>query len=159
NASGSAAIYSTYLGGGRDEVAVGIAVDSAGSAYVTGATTSSSFPTVNPLKATLGGLDDGFVAKLNAAGNALVYATYLGGKDDDTAFSVTVDAAGSAYVTGDTFSKDFPTVNPTQPSLNGGSDAFVAKLNAAGSKLVYSSYLGGGADDQGVGIKVDAGGN
>ena len=162
NAAGTALVYSTYLGGNGNEQARGLAVDSAGSAYVTGFTNSTNFPTANAFDATIGSNgDDAFVTKLNAAGNALVFSTYLGG-DESAEFgqAITVDSAGNAYVTGSTFSDDFPTVNPIQSANAGGStDAFLSKLNAAGSALVYSTYLGGGDNDSGEGIKVDSSGN
>jgi Beta-propeller repeat len=171
NPAGSALVYSTYLGGsgnsrqGNGDAGAGIAVDGAGNAYVTGHTGSPDFPTKNPLQAALGGqvLDNAFVAKLNAAGSALVYSTYLGGSRQDVGRGIAVDGAGNAYVTGDTGSPDFPTQAPLQAALgsvhiiNNG-NAFVAKLNAAGSAFVYSTYVGGGGD-AGRGIAVDGAGN
>jgi len=159
NAAGSALVYSTYLGGSSEDWGNGIAVDSAGNAYVTGRTLSTNFPTANPLQASNRGMDDVFVAKLNAAGSALVYSTYLGGSERDCGYGIAVDAAGNAYVTGYTGSINFPTANPLQATLAGGGDVFVAKLNAAGSALVYSTYLGGKSDDQAYGIAVDSSGN
>jgi hypothetical protein len=166
NAAGSALIYSTYLGGSDTEFGNGIAVDAAGNACVTGSTGSANFPTKNPLQAALSGAPDAFVAKLNAAGNALVYSTYLGGSGNDSGSGIAVDPAGNAYVTGGTSSTDFPTQNPFQPVFSGGGpfggDAFVTKLNAAGSALVYSTYLGGSDTnfgDSGRSIAVDASGN
>ena len=163
NADGTALVYSTYLGGSSEEygneLGGGIAVDTAGNAYVTGSTNSSNFPTVNPLQATNAGRD-AFVAKLNTAGSALAYSTYLGGSGGETPFGIAVDTAGNAYVTGDTTSTDFPTASPLQATFGGGNqDAFVAKLNAAGSALVYSSYLGGPGDEGGLDIAVDAAGS
>ena len=142
----------------------GIAVDSAGNAYVAGDTRSTNFPTANAVKATFGGgLSEAFVTKLNAAGNALVYSTYLGGDSFDSATSIAVDSSGNAYVTGRTTSTNFPTVNPIQATFaGGGSDAFMTKINAAGSALVYSTYLGGGGGngfDTAFGIAVDSAGN
>lgn len=162
NPAGSALVYSTYLGGNGNDQARGIAIDSAGNAYVTGFTNSTNYPTANAFDASIGANgDDAFVTKLNAAGNALVYSTYLGG-DDSAEFgqAIAVDSAGNTYVTGSTFSNDFPTVNPIQATEGGGStDAFLSKLNAAGSALVYSTYLGGGDNDSGEGIKIDSAGN
>ncbi|HEU4596905.1 MAG TPA: SBBP repeat-containing protein, partial [Pyrinomonadaceae bacterium] len=162
NAAGSALVYSTYLGGNGSDQGRGIAVDSAGNAYVTGVTNSTNFPTANALQATKGSNgDDAFVTKLNAAGSALVYSTYLGGGDSaEFGQAITVDSDGNAYVTGNTFSNDFPTVNPIQATEGGGStDAFLSKINATGSALVYSTYLGGSDNDSGEGIKVDSAGN
>jgi hypothetical protein len=162
NAAGSALVYSTYLGGNGNEQARGLAIDSAGSAYVTGFTNSTNFPMANAIDATLGSNgDDAFVTKLNAAGDALVYSTYLGGNESaEFGQAITVDSAGNAYVTGNTFSDDFPTVNPIQAANAGGStDAFLTKINAAGTALVFSTYLGGADNDSGEGIKVDSAGN
>jgi beta-propeller repeat-containing protein len=157
--NGSALIYSTYLGGSSDDGPHGVAVDGFGNAYVTGETYSTDFPTVNPIQPALHGNQDVFVFKLNASGSALVYSTYLGGKQADFGYDIAVDGSGNAYVTGFTASADFPTANPLQPKIRGGQDAFVAKLNAAGSALVYSTYLGGTNNDEGVGIRADRSGN
>ena len=166
NAAGSALVYSTYVGGSTDDFGNGIAVDASGNAYVTGSTDSTDFPTASPIQAAHGGEFDAFVTKLNAAGNALVYSTYLGGTGRELGIDIAVDAASNAYVTGDTSSIDFPTASPFQPNKAGGfNDAFVTKLNAAGSGLVYSTYLGGGshpfgsANDSGLDIAVDTSGN
>ncbi len=160
NPAGSALVYSTYLGGSCQDSGQGIAVDSSGNAYVTGGTFSTDFPTASPLQAVFGGgLSDGFVAKLNPTGSALVYSTYLGGSGDDSGYGIAVDSTGNAYVTGETDSTNFPTSRPLQASSGGGSDAFVAKLNSGGSALVYSTYLGGSSQDFGQGIAVDSAGN
>ena len=134
--SGSALVYSTYLGGSSWDSAYGIAVDSAGNAYVTGYTQSSNFPTVNPLQPTYGGgVYDAFVTKLNPSGSALVYSTYLGGSGKDLAWGIAVDSSGNAYVTGSTHSLNFPkTPGAFQTTCNGGTncarygDAFVTKM-------------------------------
>jgi hypothetical protein len=157
--TGSALVYSTYLGGTGDEKGQGIAVDSAGSAYVTGRTGSGDFPrTLGAVQATLGGRTDGFVTKLNPAGSALVYSTYLGGASDDKGVGIAVDADGNAYVAGETGSRDFPTTpGAFQATSPGGTfDAFVTKLNPSGSALVYSTYLGGKGSDRGFAIALDA---
>jgi hypothetical protein len=161
NATGSALVYSTYLGGSGYDTGTGIAVDSSGNAYVTGSTGSTDFPTMNPLQPSYGGGSyDAFVSKINATGSALVYSTYLGGNGFDQGDGIAVDSSGNAYVTGSTGSTNFPTMNPLQPSYGGGSyDAFVSKINATGSALVYSTYLGGSGFDQGNGIAVDSSGN
>ena len=160
NPTGSALVYSTYLGGGGQDAGLGIAVDTSGNAYMTGSTSSTDFPTVHPLQPAIGGTANAFVAKLNPAGSALVYSTYLGGSSSDGGQGIAVDTSGNAYVTGTAVSTDFPTVNPLQPaSGGGGADAFVAKLNPAGSALVYSTYLGGSSIDKGTAIAVDASGN
>jgi hypothetical protein len=156
NPAGSSLVYSTYLGGGND-TGTGIAVDSAGNAYLTGFTSSAVFPTYNPLQPSLNGITNAFVTKLNAAGSAFVYSTYLGGEVSQGA-GIAADSSGNAYVTGFTNS-GLLTVNPIQPGLNGYQNAFVSKLNADGSALVYSTYLGGSQTDQGAGIAVDSSGN
>jgi hypothetical protein len=164
NPTGSALVYSTYLGGSSIDIGDGIAVDSSGNAYVTGVTGSINFPTANPLQAGLGGTgaNNAFVAELNPTGSALVYSTYLGGSDYDQGYSIAVDSSGNAYVTGVTSSADFPTASPLQAGLGGVdaiSNAFVAKLNPTGSALVYSTYLGGNWADGGLGITVDSSGD
>ena len=160
DATGSTLAYSTYLSGSDGATGQGIAVDSFGSAYVTGTTNSSNFPTVNALQPAYGGNYDAFVTKLNADGSALVYSTYLGGNSDDYGQGIAVDSAGNAYVTGGANSADFPTVNAFQAAYGGGQyDAFVTKLKADGSALVYSTYLGGSSDEGGLGIAVDSSGN
>ena len=162
NASGSALIYSTYLGGSAvDESTGGIAVDGSGNAYITGITFSSDFPTLNPVQASFGGDRDVFVAKLNASGSTLAYSTYLGGSGRDESRDIAVDGSGNAYITGLTVSSNFPTQNALQPSYRGGgSSGFVSKLNASGSAVVYSTYIGGsGGGSRGNGIAVDGSGN
>jgi len=157
-------LYSTYLGGPGSEGGQGIAVDGAGNAYLTGSTNSTNFPTTpGAFDTTANGNGDAFVTKLNPTGSApLVYSTYLGGSGLDQGFGIAVDAAGNAYVTGQTSSTNFPTTpGAFDTTHNGFADAFVTKLNPTGSApLVYSTYLGSGAgDDRGFGIAVDGGGN
>ena len=163
NPSGTRLVYSTYLGGSGNDLAFAVAVDPSGFAYVAGRTSSMDFPTANPLQRTYaGGPSDCFVAKLNVAGSMLVYSTYLGGSGNlnENIFGIAADAAGNAYVSGFTNSLDFPIVNAFQPSYGGGNfDAFTAKLNATGSALVYSTYLGGREEDRGDYIVLDAVGN
>ena len=159
NSAGSALTYSTYLGGSSYEYGLGIAIDSSGNAYITGPTYSTNFPIMNPLQASNGGEMDAFVSKINSAGSALTYSTYLGGSSNDFAEGIAVDRNGNSYVTGYTISNDFPTKNPIQASKNGPFDAFVSKINSAGSALAYSTFLGGSGDCFAHGIAVDAGGN
>jgi hypothetical protein len=159
NASGSGLVYSTYLQGTDDfDPGSGIAVDASGDAYVTGSTLSLDFPTTSgAFQTTLGGGVDAYVTKLNPAGSALVYSTYLGGSGFDVGSAIAVDASGNTYVTGGTIG-GFPiTPGAFQTAFPGGElDAFVSKLNASGSALVYSTYLGGsGTGDVGRGIAVD----
>jgi hypothetical protein len=157
---GSALVYATYLGGGDGDSGLSIAVDRNGAAYVTGQTISTDFPVKSALQPMLIGDDDAFVAKLTPDGTMIVYATYLGGDGPEAAFvDIAVDGVGSAYVTGQTGSPTFPTKSPLQPTLNGDHDAYIAKLTADGSALVYSTYLGGSGVEAGSGIAVDAAGN
>jgi len=160
NAAGSALIYSTYLGAGGSDSALAVAVDAAGNAYAAGRTSSTNFPTVNPLQPAPAGGDDAFVAKFNPAGSSLVYSTYFGGGGDENIFGIAADSSGNAYLSGWTASGDFPTANPLQPTYGGGAtDAFITKLNPAGSAVLYSTYLGGGAEDRGDYIVLDASGS
>jgi Beta-propeller repeat len=166
NAAGTALIYSTFIGGSGGDYGSGIGVDSSGNAYIAGYTSSRDFPTVNPIQPELRAKTNAFAAKLNAAGSALIYSTYLGGSYFDQANAIAVDSAGNVYVAGSTFSSDFPTVAPFQPTLSGQKAAFVAKVNAAGSALAYSTYLGGSTttgvnqpQTAATGIAVDSAGS
>ena len=163
NAAGDGLIYSTYLGGDGSDIAVDIAVDSSGYACVAGTTASSDFPTFNGYQGANPNpaYTHGFVAKLNTNGNGLVYSTYLGGSDaTDYPGGIAVDGSGQAYVVGRTNSTTFPTKNPYQGSTGGGpQDAFVTKFSALGNELVYSTYLGGSANDIATAIAVDSSGN
>jgi hypothetical protein len=200
NPTGSALVYSTYLGGSDNDQGNGIAVDAAGNAYVTGWTNSLDFKTtLGAFQPIFGGLPaiglsvtpireiggpDAFVTKFNPTGSALVYSTYLGGIKTDVGYGIAVDAAGNAYVTGQTGSalisernvfmecpngpqecaiNNFPTTPGAFQTVPGGTtspeDAFVTKLNPTGSALVYSTYLGGNGDDRGLGIALDSGNN
>ncbi|WP_445635180.1 Beta-propeller repeat protein [Nostoc sp. DSM 114161] len=154
-------VYSTYLGGSNSENSfLEIAVDLGGNAYVAGVTTSSDFPTKNAFDSTFSGSSDGFVTKLNAKGDRLLYSTYLGSDTDIRA--IAVDKLGNAYVTGFTGSTEFPIKNAFDITLEGGQEAFVTKLNPdafGNASLVYSSFLGGNNSDVGFGIAVDSNGN
>jgi uncharacterized repeat protein (TIGR01451 family) len=166
--------YSTYLGGGTP---VGpyattsgnaIAVDGSGSAYVTGATATSDFPTTSDAFQGTNHSSSGsnaFVAKFSPDGSTLLYSTYLGGSGGETAYGIAVDGTGNAFLTGVTGSTDFPTVNPFQaaghwnPNFGCRCTSFVTKLNGTGTTLVYSTYLGGSNNDAAAGIAVDSSGN
>jgi hypothetical protein len=159
SADGSALVYSTYLGGDWEDYGGATAVDASGNAYQVGTAGSTNFPTTpGAFQTTCGG--DAFVTKLNAVGSALVYSTCLGGGNSDGAASVAVDAAGDAYVTGQTYSTNFPTTpGAYQATLAGWSDVFVTKLNASGSALLYSTYIGGNNFDSGFASALDTDGS
>lgn len=160
--SGLAVFYSTYLGGNAGvgfDAGLGIAVDSAGSAYVVGDTSSTNFPLVNPIQNFFaGGFPDGdvFVSKFSPAGTSLTYSTYLGGVDNDVANGVAIDPNGNVYITGSTGSSNFPTFNAFQSSYGGAGDAFLSKINPTGTALVYSTYLGGTNTDSGTDVALDS---
>ncbi|HKY05741.1 MAG TPA: SBBP repeat-containing protein, partial [Blastocatellia bacterium] len=170
NAAGTGLVFSTFLGGAEGEVGFGVEVDAAGNVYVGGATGSTDFPaTPGAFQTAMGGdgcdpetaflCQDGFVAKINPSGTALVYATYLGGFGPDSVVDIAVDSLGHAYVTGTTITKTFPVKDALQPVFGGFRDAFVTKLNTDGTGLVYSTYLGGRADDRSQGIAIDSEGS
>jgi len=170
--------YSTYLGGGAQDEATSIAVDSSGNMYIAGWTYSSDFPVENGFQGNAQGFLNAFVTKLSPDGSSLVYSTYLGGSagyggyySETSAAGIALDSSGSAYVTGYTTATNFPTQNPFQGTLQGSESAFVTKLSADGSSLLYSTYLGGPdtvtgtgegpspASNQAVAIAVDSGGS
>ena len=166
NASGSALIYSTLIGGGGNDTANGIAIDSIGNAYVTGQTGGFAplYPTTpGAFQRTLNSSSNVFVTKLNASGSALIYSTFIGGSGIDFGNGIAIDPTGNAYLTGSTSSVDFPTTpgafQTTNQSNVGFSDVFVTKLNAGGSALIYSTYIGGVLNDIGNGVAIDSTGN
>ncbi|HKY42980.1 MAG TPA: SBBP repeat-containing protein [Pyrinomonadaceae bacterium] len=160
NPAGSALLYSTCIqnssGRGRS-----VAVDSIGNAYVTGDTSSTTFPRVNAFQSIYGGATDAFVLKLNTVGSALIYSTYFGGSAVEIGNNIAVDPFGNSYITGETRSTNLPTTPGAFQITHGGGtrDTFVAGFNPAGSSLVYSTYLGGTADEIGAGIATDSAGN
>lgn len=158
NATGSALLYSTYLGGLGVDEAHAISVDSGGNAYVTGSTAAANFPTVVALQGALGGGFDAFVTKFSASG-APAYSTYLGGNGNDHGFGIAVDSSGNAHVAGLTGSTNFPIANALQPANAGGDDAFVATLDSAGTGLIYSTYLGGTGGEGATSLALDSSGN
>jgi Beta-propeller repeat len=168
-ANGSALLFSTYLGGNGGATGNGIAVDGAGDTYVTGQTASTNFPAVAAFQPALASTSlccNAFVTKIKGDGSAITYSSYLGGEANDFGSAIAVDPTGNAYLTGGTTSAKFNTKAPIQPSLGGtgATNAFVAEVSftaspAPAASLVYSTYLGGSASDQGTGIAVDASGN
>ncbi len=159
SASGSELIYSTFLGSSSYEFGEAIAIDASGRVYVTGSTHASGFPTQNPYDASYNGGLDVFVAGLTAAGDELVYGTYLGGAGDEDAASIAVTSTGDVCVTGHSTSLDFPMYKSFDSVYNGGaSDVFVSRLSTTGNGLVYSSYIGGGDSDAAYAIAVDTSG-
>lgn len=155
-----AVLWSTYLGGTGFEQGFGVAFDTAGSAvYVTGNTTSADFPSTGGFDTTLGGAQDAFLTKLAAATGALTWSTYVGGTGDESGSAVAADASGNAFVTGQTGSAtSIASGTGYDASLNGPTDAFIVKVSPAGA-LSFGTYVGGDADDQGLGVKVDSTGN
>jgi hypothetical protein len=155
-------VFSTYLGGHGADSGNAIQVDQSAGVYIAGQTTSTDFPIVNAKQPRFGGIEDAFVAKLASSGTALTYSTYLGGSGSDQAFGLAV-MNGEAYVTGATDSLNFPTTNAFRNSNQGGQDAFVAKLDSAGTVLIYSTYLGGSSGattlpEIGFGVAVNGNG-
>ncbi len=161
NANGDRLVYSTYLGGSSSDHALSVALDSNDNAYVTGLTGSANYPTTGGAYQTTygGGVYDGFVTEVNAAGKDLVYSTFVGSPGIEESYSITVNAAGSAFITGVARDNKYPTTaGAYSTTLNGPWDAFVTELNAAGSNLVYSTFLGGTMGDEGYGICLDPNG-
>jgi photosystem II stability/assembly factor-like uncharacterized protein len=164
NPTGTATGYYSYLGGNGKDQGNGITVDSSGNAYVAGNTTSTNFPTTpNAFKARHREplISEPFVAKVNSSGTAVMYSTLLGGRTGGVASGIAVDSSGNAYIAGGTSSTDFPTTPGAFQRIYGGgqTDAFITKLNSDGSSLVYSTYIGGGAQDDCAGISIDDLGN
>lgn len=147
----------TYFGGSNYDFLTGLVTDNYGNIYVTGYTSSSNFPTRNAYNATYGGNTDSFVAKFNSSGFP-IFSTFLGGTQDDEAAGIAVDNAQNIYVTGVTFSPNFPVKNAYQSALKGTKNGFVTKFNSQGS-IVFSTYLGGSASNNPSGIAVDKFGN
>ncbi|HEV2424941.1 MAG TPA: SBBP repeat-containing protein [Terriglobia bacterium] len=162
NFSGTALLYSTYLGGTQADTGQGIAVDSAGNAYVAGYTFSTDFPVMNPIQGTNAGNADAFVSEVNPTGGALLFSTYYGGSQQDRAFGLALDGSANIYVVGNTQSSDFPTTTGVfQPNSKyaGNGDAFAFKFNSGGTSVSYSTLIGGSGVDQANGVAVDSKGD
>jgi uncharacterized protein (TIGR03437 family) len=157
--NGQALQYFTYVGGTGQNNGQAVAIDASDSAYVTGYTSSADFPVMNAAQPTMGGgSENAFIFKLSPTGQ-LIYSTYLGGGNQDQANGLAVDPSGAAFVTGFTFSTDFPVKNALQPTMTAAPDAFVAKLSADGSQFEFATYLGGNSSDYGKNIALDSAGN
>lgn len=163
NAAGTGLVYCGYIGGSSDDVGSGIAVDASGNAYISGWTFSQDFPAIVGPSLTYHGnitqYSEAFAAKVNASGTGLVYCGYIGGSLNDLATAIALDGSGNAYIAGWTESDNFPATTGPDLSFNGAQDAFVAKVAASGTGLVYSGYIGGLGSDCGTGIAVDGSGN
>jgi hypothetical protein len=164
NSTGTALIYSTYIGGNDSEFGVAIAIDDSGNVYITGGTKSIDYDiTTGTFQTTYGGgTYDVFVTKLNSTGTGLIYSTYIGGSNDDVGLGIVIDGSGNAYITGWTESTDYDiTSGVFQTTAYGGGtyDVFVTKLNSTGTSLIYSTYIGGSGSDVGYSIAVDGSGN
>ncbi len=159
NPQGNTVLFVTYFGGEGEDFARGIAIDSQRNMLVTGTTRSNQFPLLNPFQSSRGGGLDGFAAKIGADGSSLHWSTYLGGGGEDDARAIRVDVSGAAYIAGATTSVDFPVLLPFQTALSGGWDAFLVKLDGLTGTPLYSTYFGGGQDDFGRALAVDASGS
>jgi len=151
-------IYSTFLGGNAYEIANSIKVDGSGNIYVCGGTTSSDFPVENGYDSTHNSGSDVFVTKFSSSGS-MIYSTFIGGSSDEYAEDIALDGSNNVFVVGSTWSSDFPVMNPFQASKGANTDCFVLKLSADGSTLVYSTFVGGDAEDSGLGIAVNSTGH
>src|SRR5262245_47881186 len=150
--------YSTYIGGIGTDTGTGIPVDGAGAAYISGQTTSSDFP-ANPIRPAIRNLPDAYVLKINPAGDAIVFGSMIGGDGGDSATAVSVDPGGNIYLAGSTSSTNFPLQSPLQTSRRGILDAFAVKIDASGSTLLFSTYLGGEGIDGASALAVAGDGN
>jgi hypothetical protein len=158
-AGGATLTYSTYFGGNGGDFGLGIAIDSSGDAFLTGSTQSTNFPVAQAFQNALAGGSDAFVAELKPDGSAPVFSSYLGGSAADSGQAIALDGNGYIYVSGFTYSTNFPTALPLQGQNGGGVDAFVTKISPNGASVVYSTYLGGSGNDRAYGLAVDPSGN
>ncbi|MGK0172631.1 MAG: hypothetical protein ACI9W2_004370, partial [Gammaproteobacteria bacterium] len=157
--SGSSILYATYIGGDKRDFVLGIDVNTAGEVYVTGDAESENFPVFDALQPVKGGSWDAYAAKLSAAGDAIVFSTFLGGTLLDSGQDIKVDSGGYVHVVGFTVSSDFPTENAFQATSNGDVEAYAVKIEPDGSGFIYSTYLGGESADRIIGLDLDAFGN
>ena len=158
SSDGSTLIFSTYLSGGGEDCGNCLALDSQNGVYVTGSTMSAAFPTKNPYQASYAGDNsDAFITRLSSSGSEIVYSTYLGGGSHDVGYGICLDSENNAYVTGYSYSTNFPTENPYQAGRGSNASAFISKLSSCGSFLHYSTYLGGSWHDGGKAICLASG--
>lgn len=159
NTTGNTLVYSTYLGGSKEDYGTGIGVDDIGNAYIGGYTSSVDYPIIAAYQENLLGVENAFVTKLSNLGNAIIFSTYIGGRGKDNTKALDLDANNNIFITGYTTSSNFPTVHAFQPTLGGMRDAFVTEIDKSGRSLIFSTYYGGMADDFGNDIAVDNNGN
>ncbi len=159
NTEGNDLIYSTFLGGSSEDYSRRVAIDGSGNAYIAGYTNSSNFPVSNAYQGSKKGNNDIFVAKIGPNGDTLIYSTYLGGSGSEEFGNISLDASGNLYVTGRTYSSDFPVKNAYKSIFSGNSDVFITKLNSSGNDILYSTYFGGSGDDGSYGIVADSADN
>lgn len=160
NRTGTALVYSTFIGGSSTDEGNALEVDASGNVYLAGTTSSANFPVLGAYQAANGGGSDVFVLKLNPTGSGILYSTYIGGTSTDYGRSIAISATGEAYLTGETFSNNYDvTAGAYQTVASTSPDSYITKLNAAGNGLVYSSYLAGNSNDYARVVKVNAAGN
>ena len=161
NQNGSALIYSTFIGGNSQDISTSIAIDASGNAVIAGFTASTDYPvTSGAFQTTIAGYNDIFVTKINQDGNALLYSTFLGGDGDDWTYSIAIDGNGNSYITGNTYSFNYPVTSGAYSTTKYfGLDALVTKLNQNGSALIYSTFIGGTDEDWVYAIAIDVSNN
>lgn len=155
DSTGSSLIYSTFIGGNKDDEAKSMALDSNNNVYLIGITDSTNFPLISPYQSTISNYNSAFICKVASSGNSLLYSTYLGGASIDEGYDITLDSNNNMYLTGTTYSSDFPTKNPIESSLSGQRSAFITILSADGSNLIFSTFLGGSGADDSNSIVID----
>jgi uncharacterized protein (TIGR03437 family) len=159
NPAGNQILYSTFLGGSSNTRGRAITVDADGNAYIGGVTGARNFPLVNPVQSEQKGLNIGFVTKLSAEGDKILFSTFNGGERNDEIDAIAVDSSNNIYAAGRATSTQIPTVNAFQPAPAGSTDVLVAKYTAPNYRLAYNTYMGGAAVDEAYGIAADAQGN
>ncbi|MHA2101318.1 MAG: SBBP repeat-containing protein, partial [Candidatus Kariarchaeaceae archaeon] len=159
NNTGNGLSFSSYIGGSNTDKGFSIDLDSQGNSYIIGYTGSNDFPVFNAYNSTFGGSNDIFVTKLNSTGNGLIFSTYIGGSSSDSGEGIAIDDQGNSYITGYTWSNNFPVINAYNTTYGGSKDVFVLKLNSTGNGLHFSTYIGGSGNDEGHAIVIDSQGN